>query len=171
MGTLGSGKTLLTTLFCAAAHQAGMRIYTNYELYIPNERLTTVERMKQVERGLLAIDELQFILDARAFKDNVSIVHWIVLLRKLGLEFIYTSQNFGNVDLRLRQVTDWVMVCSKIKPHLGYNRTKIDVISLWPSPHRVRGLIFAHHPLLYQLYNTYDRKVLLEPERVRIKSR
>lgn len=161
MGNLGAGKTLLATLFAASAARAGVRVYANFPLYFDYERLYTYERLQQVSSGLLVLDELQFLMEARDFSKNVDLVHWAVLLRKLGLDLIYTTQHFEHVDKRIRQITDYVLMASAAGKVSGRKRSKVVLVNMWPAPHVVKSFLFVHDPRLYALYDTYDRDVLL----------
>lgn len=163
MGTLGAGKTLhMSYQSYWAARLLGVPVYGNYEAYYPGfERLRGMRHLTQVEDGLLAIDEMQSILDSRSFAKNVDITQWLMLIRKMGLGLFYTTQHIDFVDIRLRQITDFIFVQSKAY-HFGMQSSMIDVFRLnGNSAKFTTKMILPHQKWMYSLYNTKDRRVKL----------
>lgn len=163
MGTLGSGKTLhMSYQSYWAARMLGVPVFGNYEAFFDGfQRLNGLRHLTTVENGLLAIDEMQAILDSRSFAKNVDITQWLMLIRKMGLGLFYTSQHIDFVDIRLRQITDFVFVQSKAY-HFGIKSTIIDVYRMYGnSATFVTKFVLQHEVWMYNLYNTNDRRVKL----------
>lgn len=183
MGTLGSGKTLhMTYQSYWSARMLNIPVYGNYEADFPGfqrpvgtyaaplalpapdvgyNRLNGLRHLTSVENGLLAIDEMQSILDSRSFAKNVDITQWLMLIRKMGLGLFYTTQHIDFVDIRLRQITDFVFVHSKAY-HFGIKSSIIDVYRMYGnSATFVTKFVLPHEVWMYNLYNTKDRRVKL----------
>lgn len=163
MGTLGSGKTLhMSYQAYWAARLLGAPVYGNYEALYPGfNRLNGLRHLTTVENGLLSLDEMQSILDSRSFSKNVDITQWILLIRKMGLGLFYTTQHIDFVDIRLRQITDFVFVQQKAY-HFGIKSTVIEVYRLYGNnASYVTKFVLPHQVWMYSLYNTYDRRVKL----------
>lgn len=163
MGTLGAGKSLhMSYQAYWAARLLGIPVYGNYEAFFPGfQRLNGLRHLCEVEDGLLAIDEMQAILDSRSFAANVDITQWLMLIRKMGLGLFYTSQHIDFVDIRLRMITDFIFVQQKAT-HFGVHSSLVDVFRLnGNSASFVTKLVLAHEKWMYSLYNTYDRRVKL----------
>jgi hypothetical protein len=160
-GTLGSGKTLNMSRIGAMAAARGQKIYANYDCVFA-ERLESITHMFQVRNAVLLLDELQSILDSRDFKNNSAITQWVLIVRKLGLSVLYTTQFLGQVDLRVRHVTEWVYGCEKKTLRGGQRVTKVSLIK-WRGEGGtfLRSFNIAHTPELFALYNTYDYEVKL----------
>lgn len=163
MGTLGAGKSLHMSYQAYWANRLlGIPVYGNYEALFPGfQRLRGLRHLCTVENGLLAIDEMQAILDSRSFAKNVDITQWLMLIRKMGLGLFYTTQHIDFVDVRLRQITDFVFVQQKTY-HFGRKSTLIDVYRMsGNNASFVTKMVLQHEKWMYSLYNTYDRRVKL----------
>lgn len=161
MGSLGSGKTLNMTYRAAILAARGHKVYANYPIAQNiGERICGIRHLVTLENALICLDEGQALLDSRAFSSNVNVTQWLLLIRKVGLGMFYTSQHFNFVDKRLREITDFVIVHRK-----SFGRRPASFIDTY----RVDGFAgqhmgtstLHHNPLLYSLYNSYDRNVAL----------
>lgn len=162
-GTLGSGKTLNMTRIGALCRASGQTVYSNYETSFARP-IDSIPHMFTIRNSVLLIDELQSILDSREFKNNASLTQWIVIVRKLGLSIVYTTQFLGQVDLRVRHVTEYVYACEKTF-FRGKPATKVAVVRWRGEAGRVfKTFILPHNEALFALYNTYDYKVKLTKE-------
>lgn len=159
-GVLGSGKTLSMTRIGAMAYASGMQVYANYDCSFAKP-ITSLSHLLDLRNAVLLLDELQSLADSRDFKNNIGLSQWILIVRKLGLSILYTTQFLGQVDLRIRHVTSYVHCCEASFYH-GYPATKCTVL-------RWRGeggtiattFLYPHTSALYSLYDTYDYNVKL----------
>lgn len=159
-GSLGSGKTLNMTRVGAMAALSGQTCYANYKTTFAKP-IESIAHMFQLRDGVLLIDELQSILDSRDFKNNASLTQWILIVRKLGLSILYTTQFLGQVDIRVRHVTEYVYACEKATIH-GRKASKVTIIKWFGEGGRViRPTIIPHTQELYNLYDTNDYEVKL----------
>lgn len=161
MGNMGSGKTYLASVLGYAAACSGMDVYANYGLTCAVERIRTYERLAEVRKGLLILDEASFIIDSREFAKNVGLTKWAVLTRKRGLELLLLTQHFDNLDTRIRKITDGLIVMSKRNPIYGVNRSQMQCFATYPNLRRVKSSLLLHSPLIYSMYDTTDEDVLL----------
>jgi len=112
-GTLGSGKTLsMSAIGTYMSRKSGLRLYSNYGLQ-NSERIYTVEQLLEAKSGILCFDEAHTSIDSRLYKDNVTFTHFLLHTRKKGLIVLMTTQVFGQVDIRARGITDYLIMCSK----------------------------------------------------------
>ncbi len=123
-GLLGGGKTLLMTIFGKATHLEGKKVYSNYktsfgELVSP---MDLVDRNEQLKNCSLCLDELYAWIDSRTSgtTGNRLITYFGLQTRKLDVNLFYTAQLIGSVDLRLRYITDIVVLCERRKKGFSY---------------------------------------------------
>ncbi len=110
VGGLGSGKTLSLTYLAYRNFLKGMKVYTNYWLGFPHHMITRVSQLEKMTEGFFAGDELWFWLDSRvsSSKRNRVVSKILISSRKRDIHFAYTVQNFRQVDVRIRNCTDFI---------------------------------------------------------------
>lgn len=126
IGNLGSGKTLSMTKFLYADFLKGKRIMANYGLKFPYEKIDfnkayELLQDEDLKRVSIGVDEAHIFLDSRSSstKKNKLISYFLLQTRKRSINLYLTTQYFNQVDKRLRQVTDKLIICSKIKLNSG----------------------------------------------------
>ena len=112
IGTLGSGKTLGLTYWAARNYARGKTVYANYRLNFPFIPVTTPEQIEDMQEGFFAADELWTWADSRKIfsKQKRFVTPILSKSRKRGIEIGYTVQYFKQIDKRIRQVTDIVVM-------------------------------------------------------------
>lgn len=117
IGKLGRGKTLsAVALAWISKYKFNTKIITNmasltfkdYFIMDITELPELKEKIDLDNRYLFIIDELSVLLDSRRgmVKKNVEKTHELLQLRKLNVSFLYTVQNAGMIDIRIREITD-----------------------------------------------------------------
>ena len=108
-----------------------IRILSNVELTtVPYEKLEDLKQIVKIAKEvknldkmygtytvvLVLIDEASVQLNSRKFKQNIDALFLNTLLtcRHFHMDLYYTAQRFGQVDALLRQVTSYVVYCSKM---------------------------------------------------------
>lgn len=120
-GKIGSGKTLLASYLANEGHKDGQTIISNYRLKIPHQLITLPDiedyanKHSSLKKCMLILDEAQTILDCRQSIKNRIMSYFILQTRKRDVDIVFTSQQFWNVEKRLRENTDYVLVCSAIR--------------------------------------------------------
>jgi len=147
IGGIGSSKTLSMTELCYKDFIKGSRIFTNYGLrFGKNNRIEylTAEFFDDyaksgldLNKAFIAIDEAHVFIDSRnsLSKRNKVMMRFVTQSRKRGVTLGYTTQdisvmNFkqhGQVDLRLRKLTDYLVFCRYKKIGSGKNIKHISV--------------------------------------------
>lgn len=89
------------------------KVHANYQLK-DSEPVKSVKDLLAVKDGIVCLDEFWVTMDSRAWKDNVFLSTWINQTRKKNLLVLYTTQAFGQIDLRVRNATDLLIFCEKI---------------------------------------------------------
>lgn len=163
LGDLGSGKTLnMTRLAAIQAAVHSLDCYANYDCFA--QSIESLPHLFSIRDGILLLDELQSILDSRSFAKNIDITQWVLLVRKLGLRVFYTTQDFSQVDVRVRNVTGWLFLCESMT-YKGQGATKLQLVRHQHGNFTlVNKRIMQHSPALYALYNTKDLRVKLTEE-------
>lgn len=110
LGGLGSGKTLCLTYLALRNHLKGRKIYANYKLNFPYERVYSVEKISEMHSGFFAGDELWAWLDSQASssKKNKVITDILTKSRKRGISIAYTLQHKNSIHTRVRSITDYI---------------------------------------------------------------
>jgi len=118
-GQMGSGKTLFMSILAYAFSLKGVKVYSNYSLKNA-QKLKSLNEMISISNGVLALDEIWLNIDSRFWYYNVPITRWVNQTRKKNLLVLYTTQNFSQVDVRLRRATDLLVWCFNMKNHFLY---------------------------------------------------
>lgn len=150
MGKMGSGKTLSMSIIAEYLSKATKApLYANYGLQ-GAEPLGSLNEVDQITGGILCLDELWLSMDSRAWKDNIRVSHWVNQTRKKKVVVFYTTQHIRQMELRVRNATDILIVCEK-KPEghwltfIDYQYRAIGKRFLIESPSR-----------FYPLYDTFE---------------
>lgn len=132
-GLTGSGKTWFASRLALKRRKLGDTIYPNLLLRFPNDnegviRWHSLSETFNLVHGVIFIDEGQKLFDARnwmflpnAFADK------IVSHRHQDLDIITTTQDFGQIDVRVRNNVHEVYHCQKV--------------FRWPKNDRVKPVI------------------------------
>lgn len=117
-GRLGKGKTLFLTYLAYIFHKEGSRIYANYKLLFPYENIGSVTDFTKIKNEcyddiFIAMDEGWLSADSRRSGNILNLMSSRNFLqsRKLGKKTSnvgITTQNFYNIDVRIRGVADYL---------------------------------------------------------------
>lgn len=111
-GDVGTGKTTLATYLAKGANR---EVYANYT--IRDERFHQLEphMLAEVEDAVVVIDEAYIWLEARtSSKDLNRFLSYILFQsRKKRIDIILTQQLFGTVDVRFREMADYVILATR----------------------------------------------------------
>jgi len=153
-GNLGQGKTLTMVVDALARFRKERpQVYTNMTslrfpeaVYIPG-----IDGLPTCENGLILLDEASTEMSSRFFHDQGRLV--LAMLRqsrKNGLDLWYTAQSFDDVDKSLRDLTNEVVMCRRVGPH-------ILKIVLKPGTKDVIGRSVGRvDPDVFPLYDTFE---------------
>jgi len=114
-GRMGQGKTLgMTLLGGYFSLKNKIPLYANYTLNeIPYTKVENIEKLQNIQSGIVILDELWLTMDSRAWKDNIDMTTWLNQTRKKDLIILYTCQHISQIDVRVRRATDWLVLCVK----------------------------------------------------------
>ena len=152
-GNLGAGKTLSLTYLAWRNMKKGLKVYSNYELKFPYVPIKTVDDVLGMKDGFFAGDELWHWLDSRASmsKKNQVIGNFLLTSRKKGVNFAFTAQSFGQIDIRIRRVCDFLAM-----PQLNVQETICRLLIFsYPSLSLIKAYKFKTQPI-FDLYNTNE---------------
>lgn len=152
VGLLGKGKTLGMTAYAYGEKQKGRQILANYkvtfgELVDPNELIGF-----EIENKLLLLDEASTLLDSREnTKAKRLLTYFLKQTRKRDVDVLYNSQRLMDIDVKLRQITDQIYICTKYEGKgFAYNIIEGGVLvgSKWLSMESAQEI--------FPLYNTKE---------------
>lgn len=135
IGDIGSGKTLSMVKQLYSRFRIGYDIYSNFNLNFSETKKTGKvnyldsawfkDYMKSgfdVQQSQIAIDECHVFFDSRnsQLKRNKIFSKFVTQSRKRTVDLYYTTQDkdpyfflkSGQVELRLRKLTDYIVMCS-----------------------------------------------------------
>lgn len=160
-GDIGQGKTLVLTKYVLEEwRQFQKPIYSNYHLRgIPHKYITLEDFMLMVEaevdlkRAVLALQEIHTWMDSRLSASGMSraLSYFFNQTGKEGINAYYDTQDFGQVDVRLRKRTD-VAIYVQRKGNLHFLTLK-NMNRDWVKPKRA----VVHGPDYYQFYDTTEK--------------
>jgi len=119
VGPRGHGKTLLMTARLFRRFNKGYRILTNYKVAFKHEQLDAaklVEMGEDLHHCAIGADEFHILLDSRnsMSKRNKMITYFILQTRKRHVVLMFTTQDEGQVDVRLRKNVDYWVYCKRL---------------------------------------------------------
>lgn len=167
---LGAGKTLSLTYLAYRKYLKGMTVFANYHITFPkfsNFKEPDVRYVRKMvdflnmREGFFAGDELWMSCDSRmsATKKNKFITSILGKSRKRGIHIGYTTQNFHQMDKRIRDVTDFIAF-----PQLNKDESicRLEVFTL-PQMTPMQSYKFRTAPL-FKMYDTNEEVEPFESE-------
>jgi len=168
VGDLGSGKTLSLTFLAWHYYlkwQKSRPIYANYHLNlfyqskdgkvkkIPYQYISDPDDLDKVRNGFFAGDELWIWLDSRASASKRNRFTSMILLksRKRDMDIVYTTQTFGQVDRRVRNVTDFIAF-----PVLSKDQTWCQLFIFTNHTYRFMKKMKFYAPAFFPMYDTTE---------------
>lgn len=113
-GNLGEGKTLLDAYFANKHIDNGWATYTNFGLHGSQDLLSLMD-LRTIGDCFVGIDDIVVMLDSRLYTSNVAVTWLLNLARKSGLRIVYTAQVLSAVDLRLRHITNIIIMTKQLR--------------------------------------------------------
>ena len=134
-GPRGSGKTLAMTYYALQYMARGLKVWSNYKIAYNNngyrleclplnmDALYTFD--EELVQGLVCIDEINLWANSRRSIANTNLLLTSIFqqIRKRGLSFFFTVQEFSWVDNRIRWQVDLQFKC-RDNSHTQYGRDK-----------------------------------------------
>lgn len=159
-GNMGAGKSLTGVLFTFDDYRAGRPTMSNGPLCFPAQpgcvppvRASTWEQVVSFRNGTFLWDESHLDIDSREFSKNVDVTGWLTQIRKMGVNLIYITQSWDQVDKRIRNLTDMLIQCEKVEDASGRRGTRILSVDVVRARLTSKSLLW-HEPWMYSLYNT-----------------
>lgn len=165
MGPMGSGKTVSASVLAVYMHiVAKAALSANYGLLeevkgaTPARRIEYLDDIQELPPGVFVFDEAWLTLDSRNFKEkvNIDMSAWINQTRKKKVICIYTTQHIRQIEMRMRNATDILIVCEK-KPE-GHWLQFID----WQYRRMKKRFLITHEQMRrfytppMKIYDTYE---------------
>lgn len=163
IGRMGSGKTLSLIRYAYMYYKMGFKIYSNLKLKFDythiglQDLINFVNNNTYLDKSIVIIDEAHVFLDSRNSQKNRILTYFIVLTRKLGCNMLYTTQRYHQIDKRLRDNTDIVIMCST-KSFNGEKYTHNLITFLGEFGLQTKNDYFKSS----QYYNLYDTRELVK---------
>lgn len=146
LGQRGNGKSCLTVAIGYEEWRGSgkkRKVVSNYRLRgIPYEsfpllpshepkepvdeyKMRILEIFMRFQGSIMLIDEAHGIFESRgsgSSKQNIALTFVLSQIRKLGIDLVWNAQMSGTVDLRMRGLSDYLLVCVKPKaqPDMTY---------------------------------------------------
>jgi len=172
VGQMGSGKTLSMVFFAYHYQKQGKKILSNFRVRFPHRIITKKDIIeygkgcsKELEDTLICLDEVQIMLDSRlhAKKGNRLISYMLLQSRKRSVDWFYTTQQFHNVEKRLRENTDLIIECSPTYTKEAGKKKVLQSVRLSFINYHGRDVFSPIQAIdlipnkdLYELYDTYQ---------------
>lgn len=159
IGLLGSGKTLSMIRDMYKDKKRNKKVITNLVTKFSSTNLSSKffedfskDKTGELFNCTIAIDELHIFLDSRrsTSKRNTATSYFILQTRKREVMLRGTSQFFCQIDVRLRNVTDYLTEC-KAFIKKGNNFIKVTPLK------QLNGLSKEEQNNLWIENKTYDR--------------
>jgi hypothetical protein len=168
MGGLGQGKTLTASLLSLSLRSLSknkLNVYANYDL-ANAKRFNKLDELTKIKNSVIVYDEIYLDLDSRSWWRNEEILQFFLQLRKRNNYLIYTTQHIKQVDIRLRNLTDYIFYCFKrnwgfkIFVFDGYQYFLITTLKLLKSD------LMKYK--IFDIYNTFEVVKKIEVPEVKV---
>lgn len=116
VGNQRAGKTLGAVAWLRFfAALAGQPVISNTFLNFPHTTFKNWRELLKFKNGIVLFDEIDTAIDSRNFKaaDQLEFTHFFKQLGKNGITLFYTTQRMHMVEKRVREQTDWTVMCHK----------------------------------------------------------
>jgi hypothetical protein len=168
VGLPGTGKTLCMTYLAAKTYDMAIRqgkflnVFSNYHLkagwrfYF----IGSIDELDRIRNGWFLGDELWLWLDSRCSMARGNRIRSKIIAkgRKRGIEIYYTTQDFNQIDVRIRRNTDFL-----IYPHLNKHETICRAKVEDRHGKIIKTIKFKTRPV-FKLYDTEEEVVELEDD-------
>jgi hypothetical protein len=154
VGDLGSGKTLFSVML---AKDSGIPVYSNFKLNLPNYRELTPQMLVDIdEESLIIIDEAYAWLESRlSMRDMNRYLSYILFQsRKRKLDFIITAQLLSTLDVRFRDMCNFLVLCQKMSDGFHFSIVKNSMYRYRPVE---LFMSWEQAQTLYPLYDTMEK--------------
>lgn len=129
-GPAGSGKTMWLIRMIKPEWEKGANIYPNFPIWF-DDNLTNINRWHvlddtfHLERGIIAIDESQKLLDARRWRSlPMAFAEKIAEHRHHKIDIITTTQDMSDIDVRMRRNVHELYTCQSVFRYPRNQRVK-----------------------------------------------
>jgi hypothetical protein len=171
IGELGAGKTLNAVLwseYLKKLSQDKIDIYSNFYIF-NSKRFSSVNELLNISNAVIVYDEIHSDINSRIWWQNTDIINFFLQLRKRNNFLIFTTQNIKQVDVRLRNITNFLFYCLK-------NKNKIKVYIFDFQNNILKNNYYLDLKELkennfFNLYNTFEVVKPIEREIINNQSR
>ena len=158
LGGVGSGKTLLMTVFSQLSNR---NVFSNFQIRKSNK---TIEVFKirdildeKISKSDVYIDEFYLYMDSRHFMSDINslLSYFAFQSRKLDLRIYLSTQIIRTIDVRMREMIDNIIECERQKNGFLYT-IYADIKNNNLSPPKQLFLSNQSAAKFYGLYDTYE---------------
>lgn len=160
VGDLGAGKTLtMTKLLREDFVKKQCDIYANYHLEFKHKKLDSafMKNFKtlNLHNCSIGIDEIHIFIDSRSsMKASSKIISYFLLqTRKRNVDLYYTTQFLNQVDKRLRNISDIIIQCNRLKRRMSKDFMIVNTFNL-RNGRKIRKVFDPEQ--YYSMYNTNE---------------
>lgn len=163
-GRLGSGKTLIVTMLgYDYDYNTDLTILSNFKADYVDRVIDPFELMlrnAQIRDSVILLTEAHTIFDSRfsGSRGNRMQGYFYTQTRKLGCHVIYDSQILGAVDLRLRYINDYEVVCQSFPPEKEHKDYFEYTFYYAGAEQPINFLTVYSHDIqpFFNMYNTFE---------------
>lgn len=154
VGDMGAGKTLIMTRQGHQRFKKGCKVFANYGVRFAHEKVNAavlVGHDVDLQNCVILGDEFHIILDSRNSMSggNKMISYFVLQTRKRNVHLYFTTQDEGQVDIRLRRQVDYWIYCTRVGKH--YFRYRI-----YNRRGKLLGILTLDGRRYYRLYDTTE---------------
>lgn len=120
IGRLGTGKTAYLTWIGKKHFEEGRKIYSNYPVNFPHEKITHPFQLVSMEDGVFLADEFYLWVSSVGSQRKIQIALSNIYrrFRKKNVDVYATSQRFMNLHIRYRALCD-IVFRMRARPPVG----------------------------------------------------
>lgn len=154
-GGLGQGKTFCASLFAIMLKDLNRKLtlYANYDLVLA-KKFTKLDELLDIKNSIIVYDELHLDIDSRKWFKNEAIINFLLQLRKYNNFLLYTTQHIRQVDIRLRNITNYIFEIVKTPNYFfifAFDGLSLQLLRNFKISRRAIEKLG-----LYKIYNTFE---------------
>lgn len=161
VGDVGSGKTLFQTYLCVSDHRP---VYANYEIKIDRWSRLQPQMIFELQDCLVVMDEMYLWLEARVSSNQLNeyLSYMLFQSRKNGTDYIGTAQLFRTIDVRFREMADFIVIAKNDKKNKVFRYEMLKNSSVHPIIKKFE-IPYDRAKEIFSLYDTKE-KIPISPD-------
>lgn len=157
-GRMGAGKTLNMVKWAVLFSElTGRKIYSQIKINHKNWiSFSDFRELEEVRHAIILFDEIHTLFDSRKWDSKLQqkFTYWFTQTRKMYNTIFYTSQTLDQLEKRVRNNTQFVVLCTKDRKRGEMFESFYNTEFGFSQAQFLSRKVFTKPELIYNLYDT-----------------